>query len=68
MPNNCRKTHEEDYTNFMIFVSENLHGKVAQKRFGQVEEMRAKILRTHKNLPAPTPLRAAQRNVPETTV
>jgi len=30
--------------------------KVAQKSFGQFGEIRAKILRTPKNLPAPTPM------------
>jgi len=40
----------------MIFVGDNLYRKVAQQLFGQVWGNRAKILRTPKNLLAPTPM------------
>jgi len=41
---------------FMIFVGENLWAKIAQKLFGRVWGYLRKILRTPKNLPAPTPM------------
>jgi len=40
----------------MFFVGENLWAKGGQKLFGQVWGIRAKILRTPKTLPAPTPM------------
>jgi len=40
----------------MIFVGENLQAKVAQKLFRKFGEIRAKILRIPKTLPAPKPM------------
>jgi len=40
----------------MFFVGENFWAKGAQKVFGKVWGIRAKILLTPKNLPAPTPM------------
>jgi len=37
-------------------VGESLWTKVAQKLFAHVWKLRAKILHTRKNLPAPTPM------------
>jgi len=61
-PNICRKaqlrplfsrSHQKQV--FIFFVGENLWATGAQKLFGQVWGNSGKILRTPKNLPAPTP-------------
>jgi len=41
---------------FMVFVGENFQVEVAQKLFRQVCKYSGKIIHTHKNLPAPTPM------------
>jgi len=57
-PNVCRKTHEDicwrshQKKVFMIFVGQNLSNKIWGN--SAIGEIRANILRTPKNLPAPT--------------
>jgi len=55
--NNCRKTHESFFWRShrkLSFMGENLLAKVTQNFLGKFGGHRAKILRTPKNLPAPT--------------